>query len=155
MEHFLVLFLFGFYFDIMDEQEEEVSYHKNCRDQIHIYKYDLVWSCLVGEALQWAIWTHTTVILCNNQRWDSIIEESCIRGLLQPIDIIWDMVSRWVRRLHRIKMMYRLIQLFKAQRKDLICDFPKRLGVFKKPLYKGPACCIHWALGALRACGSY
>lgn len=36
----------------------------------------------------------TTVILCNNQRWDSIIEESRIRQLLQQIDIIWDMVSR-------------------------------------------------------------
>ena len=36
----------------------------------------------------------TTVILCNNQRWDSIIEESRIRRLLQQIDIIWDMVSR-------------------------------------------------------------
>jgi len=36
---------------------------------------------------------NTTVILCDNQRWDSIIEESCIRRLLQPIDIIWDMVS--------------------------------------------------------------
>jgi len=36
----------------------------------------------------------TTVILCNNQRWDSIIEESCIRQLLQQIDIIWYMVSR-------------------------------------------------------------
>jgi len=35
----------------------------------------------------------TTVILCNNQRWDSIIEESCIHQLLQQIDIIWDMVS--------------------------------------------------------------
>ena len=36
----------------------------------------------------------TTVILCNNQRWDSIIEESRIRRLLQQIDINWDMVSR-------------------------------------------------------------
>ena len=36
----------------------------------------------------------TTVILYNNQRWDSIIEESRIRQLLQQIDIIWDMVSR-------------------------------------------------------------
>ena len=36
----------------------------------------------------------TTVILCNNQRWDSIIEESHILQLLQQIDIIWDMVSR-------------------------------------------------------------
>ena len=36
----------------------------------------------------------TTMILCNNQRWDSIIEESRIRQLLQQIDIIWDMVSR-------------------------------------------------------------
>lgn len=34
----------------------------------------------------------TTVILYNNQRWDSIIEESHIRRLLQQIDIIWDMV---------------------------------------------------------------
>ena len=31
----------------------------------------------------------TTVILCNNQRWDSIIEESRIHRLLQQIDIIW------------------------------------------------------------------
>eukprot|EP00253_Pinus_taeda_P016287 PITA_16287 len=36
----------------------------------------------------------TTVILCNNQRWDLIIEESRIRRFLQQIDIIWDMVSR-------------------------------------------------------------
>lgn len=34
----------------------------------------------------------TTVILYNNQRWDSIIEESRIRRLLQQINIIWDMV---------------------------------------------------------------
>eukprot|EP00253_Pinus_taeda_P001943 PITA_01943 len=34
----------------------------------------------------------TTVILCNNDRWDLIIEESRIRRLLQQIDIIWDMV---------------------------------------------------------------
>jgi len=97
----------------------------------------------------------TTVILYNNQRWDSIIEKSCIRRLLQQIDIIWDMVIWWARRLHHIKMMYRLIHLVKAPRKDLIRDFPKWLGVGKKPLYKGPTCCIHWALGALRACGSY
>ena len=38
----LVLFLFGFYFDIMDEQEAEVGCHKHCLDQIHIYEYDLV-----------------------------------------------------------------------------------------------------------------
>ena len=36
----------------------------------------------------------TTVILCNNRRWDFIIEESRIHQLLQQIDIIWDMVSR-------------------------------------------------------------
>ena len=36
----------------------------------------------------------TTVILCDNQRGDSIIEESRIRQFLQQIDIIWDMVSR-------------------------------------------------------------
>ena len=36
---------------------------------------------------------NTTVILCDNQRWDSIIEESRIRRLLQQIYIIWDMVS--------------------------------------------------------------
>ena len=35
----------------------------------------------------------TTVILYNNQRWDSIIEESRIHRLLQKIEIIWDMVS--------------------------------------------------------------
>jgi len=35
----------------------------------------------------------TTLILYNNQRWDSIIEESHIRRFLQQIDIIWDMVS--------------------------------------------------------------
>ena len=35
----------------------------------------------------------TTVILYNNQRWDSIIEESRIRRLLQQIDIILDMIS--------------------------------------------------------------
>ena len=31
---------------------------------------------------------NTTVILCDNQRWDSIIEESRIRRLLQQIDIM-------------------------------------------------------------------
>ena len=36
----------------------------------------------------------TTVILYNNQRWDSIIKECRIRRLLQQIDIIWDMVSQ-------------------------------------------------------------
>ena len=30
----------------------------------------------------------TNVILCNNQRWDSIIEESHIHRFLQQIDII-------------------------------------------------------------------
>ena len=84
-----------------------------------------------------------------------LLRNPCIRWLLQQIDIIWVMVIWWARRLHHIKMMYRLIHLVKASRKDLIRDFPKWLGVGKKPLYKGPACYIHWALGALRACGSY
>ena len=50
---------------------------------------------------------NTTMILCDNQRGDSIIEESRIWWLLQQIDIryclIWNMVSRWARRLHRIE----------------------------------------------------
>ena len=37
----------------------------------------------------------------------------------------------------------------RAPRKDQICDFPERLGVVVRPLKKGPACCIHWALGPL------
>ncbi len=36
----------------------------------------------------------TTVILCNNQRWDSINEESHIHQFLQQIDIICNMVGR-------------------------------------------------------------
>ena len=35
----------------------------------------------------------------------------------------------------------------KAPRKGQICDFPKRVGVVERPSYKGPACCMHWALG--------
>jgi len=35
---------------------------------------------------------NTTKIICNNQRWDLIIEESHIRRLLQQIDIILDIV---------------------------------------------------------------
>ena len=55
--------------------------------------YEAVWlrklfSELFGFTLD------TTVILCNNQRWDSITKESRIHRLLQQIDIIWDMVSR-------------------------------------------------------------
>jgi len=38
----LVLFLLGFCFDIMDEQEAEVNFDEHLRHQIHIYEYDLV-----------------------------------------------------------------------------------------------------------------
>ena len=156
LEHFSVLVLFGFCFDIMDEQEAEVGCYKYRRDQIHNYEYDLVWNFLVVETFQWVHMMNTTMILCDNQRWDSIIEESCIRRLLQQIDIryylIWDMVSRWARRLRHTEMMYRSL---KPRGKDQICDFPERLRVVKRPLYKGPTCCIHWALRALGACGSY
>ena len=38
----LVLFLFGLYFDIINEQEEEVCCHKHYQDWIHIYECDLV-----------------------------------------------------------------------------------------------------------------
>ena len=128
LEHFSVLVLFGLCFDIMDELEAEVGCYKYHRDWIHNYEYDLVWSCLVVETLQSVHMMNTTVILCDNQRWDSIIEESCIQWLLQQIDIryylIWDMVSRWGRRFHRTEMMYRLLHFVRVPGKDQICDFP-------------------------------
>ena len=52
LEHFSVLVLFGFYFDIMDEQESEIGCYKYHKDRIHNYEYDLVRSCLVVETLQ-------------------------------------------------------------------------------------------------------
>lgn len=36
----------------------------------------------------------------------------------------------------------------KAPGKGQICDFPEWLGVIERPSYKGPACCMDWALGA-------
>jgi len=54
-------------------QKAEVGRYKHRQDRIHGYEYDLIWSYMVAEALKWA------VFLCDNQRWDSIIEESRIR----------------------------------------------------------------------------
>jgi len=138
LEHFLVLVLFGFYLDIMDEQEAEVICYKYHRDRIHNYEYDLVWSFLVVETLQWVHMMNTTMILYENQRWDLIIEESYIQWLLQQIDIryclIWDMVSQWERRLHHTEMMYRSLHFVRALGKDQVCDFPEWLGVIERPL---------------------
>jgi len=74
LEHFSVLVLFGFCFDIMDEQEAKVGCYKDRRDRIHNYEYDLVWlQKLLSELLVHMM--NTIVILCDNQRGDSIIEE--------------------------------------------------------------------------------
>ena len=93
----------------MDEQEAEVGCYKHHWDRIHSYEYDLLWSCLVVETLQWVVCTHDEYHYDSlwQPREDSIVEESRIRWLLQQIDIryclIWDMVSRWARRLHHIE----------------------------------------------------
>ena len=116
----------------MDEQEAEIGCYKYCWDRIHNYEYDLVWSCLAVETLQWVHMMNTTVILCDNQRWDSIIEESRIRWLLQQIDIryclILDMVSRWARRLHRIETNVQVVDILtKPRGKIKFVIFPNDL----------------------------
>ena len=42
----------------MDEQEAKVGCYKHHRDRIHSYEYDLVWSCMVAEALKRVVCTH-------------------------------------------------------------------------------------------------
>ena len=101
---------------------------------------------------------NTTVILCDNQRggfnyWG--ISYSMIapedrhqtlpyleygKSMSEEAPSHWDWCTS---RRHFVK----------ALGKGEICDFPERLGVVERPSYKGPACCMHWALRALGGLG--
>lgn len=160
LEHFLVMVLFGFCFDIMDEQEAEVGCYKHRWDRIHSYEYDLVWSCMVTKALKWVVCTH------DEYHCDSLWQSE---GGFDYWGILYSMIAPANR--HQIltylqhgKSMSEEApshwdwctsrrHFVKAPGKGQICDFPEWLGVVERPSYKGPACCMHWALVALGGLG--
>lgn len=65
--------------NILDEQEAEDGCFEHHLDRIHSYEYDLVWSCLVAEALHWAVCTH------DGYHHDLLCQPGGIRLLRNPV----------------------------------------------------------------------
>ena len=95
------------------------------------------------ESLQCAVCTRDGYhhdLLCQPGG-DSIVEESCILGLLQHIDIIyyliWDMVHRWARRLHRIETDVQVADILSKPRGKVKCvTFPNDLELLRDLLIR-------------------
>ena len=144
----------------MDEQEAEVGCYNHHREQIHSYEYDLVWSCMVAEALKWFVCTH------DKYHWYSLWQ---LEGGFDYWGISYLMIAPADRQHILPYLGYGKSMgeeapshwdwctgrrhFVKAPGKGQICDFPERLGVVERPSYKGPTCCMHWALGALGGLG--
>lgn len=148
--------------DILDKQESEDSCFEHCWDQIHSYKYDLVWSLpgcgssSMSYLYTWWIPPWSSV----STRGDSIIEESHILWLLQQIDIkyylIRDMVRWWARRLHDIETDIQVTDILSKPRgKVKFVTFPNDLELLRDPLMRvlHVACTKLWKLR--RTWGTY